>query len=292
MANASEASSHSANENDSEVKSVRSASGTRPAKETQECNFIFASTHVDGEAATTQPRAATMGAGGRVVQVPLRDREDSGTWGMYCGNWGGHRKLIAAQQHIFQDLIARNPAQVLAAQEVDPKFAQALSDPRGFLKANWHTTSAELAQRLCNNEHWHVVRGTEGDESEITHGRGGGFRPGFAAEQDFHYTHGRGELQDYWFTPTNSKSCLIAARSTIAEAVNVLQWTKQFDGTYKKNGVIKNKYSRLLVGEIIWKEPMAGSRRVVVANVHFHHKTAKQDSCKTNIFTHNQKSQS
>ena len=290
MANASDASDHSADENDSEVISVRSGTGTRPAKETQECHFTFPSTHVDGEAASTQPQAAqpkapTLGAGGRVVRVPCRERDDSGTFGLYCGNWGGHRKMVAAQQHLFQDLIGRNPAQVLAAQEVDPKFARALSHPQRFMMENWHAMSEQLARRLCNNEHWHVIRGTEGDESEITHGLGGGFRPGFAAEQDFHYTHGRGELQDYWFTPTNSKSCMIAARSTIAEAVNVLQWTKQFDGTYKKNGVIKNKYSRLLVAEVIWKQAMAGTRRVVIANVHFHHKTAKQDPCMTNMFT-------
>ena len=288
MVTGSDTSSHSEQANDSEVGTIQSARGPRLARETQECHYIFPpmprpSTHVDGDPApkAKAKAAPTTGAGGRVVQMPMRDRDDVGTWGMYCGNWGGHRKMAAARQHLFQDLISRNPAQVLVAQEVDPLFAQALSDPRAFLDRHWESASDELTRRLANNETWHCVRGTEGDEVEA----GGGYVPSHAAEGDFHYTRGHGALQNYVFTPTNSKSCVIAVRSTLASGVNVLQWTKQFDGIYKKNGRINNKYSRLLVAEVHWKQSMAGTNRVVIANVHFHHKTAKQDPDMMNCFS-------
>ena len=66
---------------------------------------------------------------GREVQSPYLWRKDIGTYGIYVGNWSGRRKEQAVNDHIAADLVARAPAQILIAQEVDPKFVRTLRSP-------------------------------------------------------------------------------------------------------------------------------------------------------------------
>ena len=84
------------------------------------------------------------------------------------------------------------------------------------------------------------------------------------------------------------KTNLVAVRSTYATAVDVLEWHKTIDGTYKgklskkqrENGTDKrevNAISRVLVVEVTLKQPWSGRTTVKIANVHLHHMTAKGD---------------
>ncbi len=54
-----------------------------------------------------------VGRGGRSGRLPQRDREDSGSFGLYNGNWGGAKRSRIVQQHIGNDLVY-GPAQTAA----------------------------------------------------------------------------------------------------------------------------------------------------------------------------------
>ena len=66
-------------------------------------------------------------SGGREVLMPYLARDDVGSFGIYVGNWSGRRKKQVVNDHIAADLIARNAAQIMIAQEVGPKFVEAPS---------------------------------------------------------------------------------------------------------------------------------------------------------------------
>ena len=79
-------------------------------------------------AVDTHGRGGRVTCGGRVVHQPYDRRDDMGFFGIYMGNLSGHRRLKLVNDHIAADLIARNPAQVLIAQEVDPHFIECLRE--------------------------------------------------------------------------------------------------------------------------------------------------------------------
>ena len=60
-----------------------------------------------------------LGWEGRRVRCPYVQRTDIGSFGLYVGSWGGPSRSNLIEQHLYHDLILRNPAQVLVAQEVD-----------------------------------------------------------------------------------------------------------------------------------------------------------------------------
>jgi hypothetical protein len=64
---------------------------------------------VDGDTTVT-------GYGGRLVKEPYMYRSDIGSFGLYMGNWGGPSRAALIEQHLYHDIILRNPAQVLVAQ--------------------------------------------------------------------------------------------------------------------------------------------------------------------------------
>ena len=68
-------------------------------------------------------------SGSRHVQAPYLERDDVGTFAIYIGNWSGHRREELTWNHIRADLIARNPAQVLLAQEVNMAFHRRAPEP-------------------------------------------------------------------------------------------------------------------------------------------------------------------
>ena len=78
-----------------------------------------------------------LGWGDRVVKSPYVRRSDIGSFGLYAGNWGGPSRAALIEQHIYHDLILRNPAQVLVAQEVDEIFAEILRNPAAGNKQIW-----------------------------------------------------------------------------------------------------------------------------------------------------------
>jgi hypothetical protein len=129
------------------------------------------------------------GSGGRRVAKPLNSRTDIGSYGLYQGNWSGRRRYLNVRQHIMHDLILRNPAQVLCAQEVDLEFFQALHSPWDYIEEKSpDMTSAVAEARAANWGSWLVIRGTEGDEEDE-----------------------KGKTQ--------SRSCLVAVRSSRAQNI-------------------------------------------------------------------------
>ena len=190
------------------------------------------------------------GSGGRRVAVPQNSRTDIGSFGFYQGNWSGRRRAHHLRQHIMQDLILRNPAQVLCAQEVDLEFVEALANPWEYVQYDRRPqiTSAVAEAREANWGEWLVIRGTEGDESEPTG----------------------------W---TQSRSCIIAVRTSRARELRQLEWHKQFNGFYKTGKGNKNRaYSRILCGEITWWRPVKNTMYYRPISAHLHSKVARRDT--------------
>lgn len=192
-------------------------------------------------------------AGQRLVQAPYSQREDVRGFGIYIGNWSGRRKQQIVNDHIAADLIVRNPAQVLLAQEVDERFIEALRHPAESQEAQTaphavvgQGTPAVAGQgrnyndRPVNMREWHVAAGTEGTGSAAT-------------------------------------SLIVAARSTRAKSSTVVEWNKLFHREYKKGGRTHFAYSRVLTAQVEWHEAMHGRMATQVANVHFHHLAAKKE---------------
>ena len=61
-------------------------------------------------------RGVPRGSGDRTVQRPHQYRQDTGTFGIYVGNWGGKRSNDDLQAAVEADLLA-SPGQVIMAQE-------------------------------------------------------------------------------------------------------------------------------------------------------------------------------
>ena len=113
------------------------------------------------------------------MQEPYKERQDVGSWGVYVANWGGRRKEQALNNHIASDLVARSPAQIVLAQEVDPQFIRTLEDPRASAEAMAQPCSTAQAsssaaagkgklfeERAQDLTAWHVAAGNEGQGSD------------------------------------------------------------------------------------------------------------------------------
>ena len=191
---------------------------------------------------------------GRLVHNPFPERDDVGRYGVYIGNWSGRRKLAVINNHIAADLIARNPAQILIAQEVDQQFIKALRDPESSQEAksepHWvegqdtptvvgEGKGRNYAERPLNLKQWHVAAGSEGDGSDAS-------------------------------------TLIVAARSPLAKSCTVLEWQKMFHQRYRNRGKERKSYSRILVAQVEWAKPMWGLKNVQMLNLHCHNMVAKK----------------
>ena len=163
-----------------ETSSLENDSQHDPEKDSQLGAFETQSVHSIHDA--PDPIRGCGGSGvysrGREVQEPYKERQDVGAWAVYVANWGGRRKERALNNHSASDLVARSPAQIVLAQEVDPKLIRTLEDPSASAEAKarpWRTAQAsspavagkgkpfeERAQDLTT---WHVAAGDEGQGS-------------------------------------------------------------------------------------------------------------------------------
>ena len=197
-------------------------------------------------------QAAPVAAGrdkSRFVHTPHGSRDDIGSFGVYQGNWGGRRKSVSLRNHIIDDIVVKNPAHILCAQEVDQEFIGVLQDPaigatpipkRVYRTKTDAAADVARSQNLKNAVKWHVVYGDEGEGS-------------------------------------GDKTCIIAVKESVAAEVELLEWRKIPDGRYKDK---KKKWhpaeSRILVARVWWKKPMHGKAATVVATAHMHRLTAKK----------------
>ena len=208
---------------------------------------VFPDTHGCGEASSSG-----VWCRGRMVHNPFRARDDVGGYGVYVGNWSGRRKLAVINDHIAADLIARNPAQILIAQEVDEKFIAALLDPESSSEARSapHPVAGQNTPTVVGSSRnyderpqclkkWHVAKGSEGDGSQAS-------------------------------------TLIVAARSSLAKSSTVVEWQKMFHSSYKIRGRTSLSYSRILVAQVEWQTPMWGLTNVQILNLHCHHMVAKK----------------
>ena len=192
-------------------------------------------------------------SGGREVVMPYLARDDVGSFGIYVGNWSGRRRKQVVNDHIAADVIARNAAQIMLAQEVDAKFVEALLDPASSAEAQSapqaiasQTSPTSVGQsrnyveRPANLDPWTVAQHDgEGDESEAA-------------------------------------SLLIAAKSSVALSSTAVEWNKMSNGSYRRNGRDHYCYSRLFTAQIAFRNRMHGRSNMQFMNVHFHHMVAKK----------------
>ena len=190
------------------------------------------------------------GAGGRRVKKPYVDRDDIGSYGIYVGNWSGRRKEKLVNDHIAADLVARNPAQILLAQEVDSQFVETLLDP-------WNS-------RACQSRPMEV----DGQDSPAAAGKGANY-----ADREVNF-----EPWHVAVDPQDDAGVIVAARSSRAKSSTVVEIDRMFHREYKASrGRTHLAYSRLLVAQVEWWKPMHGQDAVQILNVHFHHLAAKKD---------------
>ena len=206
-----------------------------------------------GEASTS----TAVYSHGRVVHNPYSHRDDVGAYGIYVGNWSGRRKLQVVNNHIAADLVARNPAQVILAQEVDRDFVKTLGDPEGSKEA----TSA--------------VHPVEGQTTPSVVGEGKGRNYG-EREMDLRPWHVCAPTEGQ--SGLSQSTLIIAARSTLASSIATLDWQKIFHRDYKRKGKFHVAYSRLLTAQIVWHQPRHGYKTMQLLNVHLHHLVAKKDT--------------
>ena len=76
-----------------------------------------------------RPAPARAGIGNREVLEPFLERDDVGKYAVYQGNWGGHKSMVAVNEHILYDLVVNCKCQVVCAQEVDKQFIDKMHDP-------------------------------------------------------------------------------------------------------------------------------------------------------------------
>jgi len=138
------------------------------------------------------PSAAAAVAADGSDATEAVDQINSGNIGVYQANWGGHRNNKALNLHINNDVIIGNPCQIIAAQEVDAAFVQALqrggpSDPsvrgRGCGQQSGSAASSAVADApvMCTDfrdptrtwaeNSWLVAAGSEDGKTNIVAGR-------------------------------------------------------------------------------------------------------------------------
>ena len=201
--------------------------------------------------------AASSGVfcGAREVLAPYLQRDDVGSVGVYIGNWSGRRRKQVINDHIAADLIARNAAQIMMAQEVDQQFIQALLDP---------SSSAEAQSAPAR---------IEGQSSPTIVGKGQGST---YAERPVNLAPWYVALHDAEGDESQASTLLIAARSTFAKSSTAVEWHKMYHNSYKRNGKSHLCYSRMLTAQIEFKKKVHGRSHLQFLNVHFHHMVAKK----------------
>ena len=192
-------------------------------------------------------------SGRREVISPYLSRDDVGSFGIYVGNWSGRRRRQVVNDHIAADLIARNAAQILIAQEVDPQFVAALLAPASSAEAR--SAPQPIASQTSP---------TSVGESRNYHERPVNLTPWTVAQHD-----AEGDESE-------AASLLIAARSSVAESSTVVEWHKMYHNTYKRKGREHYCYSRMLTAQIAFRQRMHGRTHMQFMNVHFHHMVAKK----------------
>ncbi|MCP4242082.1 MAG: hypothetical protein GY772_16115 [bacterium] len=178
-----------------------------------------------------------VGGGGRSVRLPQREREDSGSFGLYNGNWGGAKRSRAVQLHIGNDLLY-GPAQIICAQEADPETCQALERGPADTPTVVGTRGLEEIPAVAGDRRWFVIRGLEA-----------------------------------------GATCMVAARRSVVSDLKLLHWHRHVDGDYVAKGSVRMRrvaYTRILVAEATWKQPLYGEETARFLTVHFHHLTAKR----------------
>ena len=58
-------------------------------------------------------RARSSRSGPRQPHAPYGDRLDVGTFSVYQGNWGGRSKHADIRQHIYKDIVMKNPGHII-----------------------------------------------------------------------------------------------------------------------------------------------------------------------------------
>ncbi len=114
-------------------------------------------------AAVPPPTSRTptvVGKGGRNVRVPQRERADSGSFGLYNGNWGGAKRNRVVQQHICSDLL-NGPAQVICAQEADTTVCRYLERGYDETPTVVGETGEPQSPTAVGRKAWLVARGYE-----------------------------------------------------------------------------------------------------------------------------------
>jgi hypothetical protein len=187
------------------------------------------------------------------------DQSQHGTIGVYQANWGGHRTNKALNTHINNDVIIGNPCQIIAAQEVDACFVQALQ--RGG------SSNASVRGRASP-----AVAGYP-PASAVAGGP--------AMCYDFR-DKTRTWCENSWLVAAGveeGKTNIVAGKASIFKSVSVLEWVKVPTGTYrsKNRKTVLNAFSRVLVAELVFAHPWCGRSRLRVACVHVHYKAAKTD---------------
>ncbi len=187
--------------------------------------------------APQQGTPAVVGKGGRNVRLPLKDREDSGAFGLYNGNWGGAKHSSIVQRHIGEDLVS-GPAQIICAQEADPDTCLALERGPPNTPTVVGSRGVEEIPAVAGDRRWHVIRGLESGPTCMVAAR----KSVVADLQLLHWHwHRDGEY---------------VAKGSV--------------------GLRRVAYTRLLVAEATWKYPLFGEATARFATVHFHHLTAKK----------------
>ena len=182
---------------------------------------------------------------GRAVWSPYGSRADFGAFALYQGNWGGSRADRPLQAHIVEDVVASNPCCLVCAQEVDHRMAQAFRDHAPPVPA--------VAGSLAGNAPA-VAGSIEGIDASDG-------------------------LCTGWLVATGHeacKTCMVAAKRPMFRRLEVLEWHKSKDGSYKNSrGYRCESFSRVLIVEAQFRERRCGMEAVRLAVVHMHHLTAK-----------------
>ena len=167
-------------------------------------------------------------SGGRIVQEPYDERDDVGAYGIYVGNWSGRRRTEAVNNHLAADLIARNPAQVVIAQEVDHPFIDTMRDPANSVAALSKPQPVE----------------GQGTPTVVGQGQGRNYDERPTNMTPWHVAYD--DTED----PRPTNTLIVAARSSLANASTVLEYNLMFHREYKKKGKTHLAYSRILCAQV------------------------------------------
>lgn len=191
-----------------------------------------------------------FGYGGRVVPNPYQHRLDIGEIGVLTANFGRESRDANKRLYTRANLKA-SPATILGLQEAEEAVSEILA-----------SICASIDQRYVGQ-----AEGLTTAPAPAVAGQGRGLTDVSQRPQASFLV-----IMGDEYGPT----CLTAVRASMAEEINRLQWYWNMDGRWKQNGVLKVARSRVLVCEIRWRRRLANMHRLVHANVHFHHKTAKR----------------